>query len=68
MISLRLNKVDEELIRAYAKMKNITLTDLLRESVMEKIESEIDLKNFDEAIKLMKKTYSFEEVEKELGL
>ncbi len=36
MISLRLNKVDEELIREYAKMKNITLTDLLRESVMEK--------------------------------
>ncbi len=68
MISLRLNKVDEELIREYAKMKNITLTDLLRESVMKKIESEIDLKNFDEAIKLMKKTYSFEEVEKELGL
>ncbi len=68
MISLRLNQVDEELIREYAKINNITLTDLLRDSVMEKIENEIDLKNFDKAMKSMKKTYSFEEVEKEFGL
>lgn len=68
MISLRLNKDDETLIRKYAEMTNVTLTDLLRNSVIEKIENEIDLQSFDKAMKAMKKTYSFEEVEKELGL
>lgn len=68
MISLRLSEKDEGLIREYAKLHHITLTDLFRESVIEKIENEIDLENFENALKNMKKTYSFEEVEKELGL
>lgn len=67
-ISVRLNEEDEKLIREYANLKNMSLSDLLRNSVMEKIEDEIDLKSFDKAMKDMKKTYSFEEVKKELGM
>lgn len=70
-ISVRLNEKDAELIRAYADMNNISLSDLIRNAVMEKIEDEYDLKRYDEALKKYKenpKTYSLDEVEKELGL
>ena len=67
-ISIRLNEEDEKLIREYASLKHISLSDLLRNSVIEKIEDEIDLKSFNKAMKAMKKTYSFDEVKKELGL
>ncbi len=67
-ISIRLNEEDEKLIREYASLKHISLSDLLRNSVIEKIEDEIDLKSFEKAMKDMKKTYSFDEVKKELGL
>lgn len=67
-ISIRLNQEDEKLIREYANLKHISLSDLLRNSVMEKIEDEIDLQSFEKAIKNMRKTYSMEEVKKELGL
>jgi len=67
-ISIRLNQEDEKLIREYANLKHISLSDLLRNSVMERIEDEIDLQSFEKAMKDMKKTYSMEEVKKELGL
>ena len=67
-ISIRLNQEDEKLIREYANLKHISLSDLLRNSVMGKIEDEIDLQSFEKAMKDMKKTYSMEEVKKELGL
>jgi uncharacterized protein (DUF1778 family) len=67
-ISIRLNEEDEKLIREYANLNHISLSDLLRNSVIEKIENEIDLKSFDKAMKNMKKVYSFDEVKKELGL
>lgn len=70
-ISVRLNEKDTELIKAYADMNNISLSDLIRNAVMEKIEDEYDLKRYDEALKKYKenpKTYSLDEVEKELGL
>ncbi len=67
-ISIRLNEEDEKLIREYANLNHISLSDLLRNSVIEKIENEIDLKSFDKAMKTMKKVYSFDEVKKELGL
>lgn len=70
-ISVRLNEKDTELIKAYADMNNISLSDLIRNAVIEKIEDEYDLKRYDEALKKYKenpKTYSLDEVEKELGL
>lgn len=42
-ISLRMDEEDAYLIKQYAKAKNITVSALLRNAVLEKIENEIDL-------------------------
>ena len=70
-ISVRLNEEDTALFKSYADLNNITLSELVRNAVMEKIEEEFDLKCYEEAIKEYRenpKTYTLEEVERELGL
>ena len=70
-ISVRLSKEDTELIKKYAEMNNISLSDLIRNAVLEKIEDEYDLKCYYEAMEEYKKnpkTYTMDEVKKELGL
>ena len=70
-ISVRLNEEDTNIIKAYAAMNNISLSDLIRNAIMEKIEDEYDLECYKKAMKKYKanpKTYSMEEVKKELGL
>lgn len=70
-ISVRLSDKDTELIKAYAEMNNISLSDLIRNAVLEKIEDEYDLECYKKAIEEYKKnpkTYTMEEVKKELGL
>ena len=70
-ISVRLNEKDTKLIKAYADMNNISLSDLIRNAVLEKIENEYDLECYNKAIKEYKKnpkTYTMDEVKKELGL
>ncbi len=70
-ISVRLNEKDTELIQTYAKMHNISLSDLIRNAVLEKIENEYDLDCYNQAIEEYKKnpkTYSMEEIKKELNL
>lgn len=70
-ISVRLNEKDTELIQTYAKMHNISLSDLIRNAVLEKIENEYDLDCYNKAIEEYKKnpkTYSMEEIKKELNL
>ena len=42
-ISLRMDEEDAKLIKEYAKVKNITVSALFRNAVLEKIENEIDL-------------------------
>ena len=42
-ISLRMDEEEEKLIKEYAKAKNITISALFRNAVLEKIEDEIDL-------------------------
>ncbi|MCI9178345.1 MAG: ribbon-helix-helix protein, CopG family [Clostridia bacterium] len=64
-ISVRLNEKDTKLIKAYAELNNISLSDLVREAVLEKIEDEYDLESYKKAIEEYKKnpvTYSHEEV------
>ena len=64
-ISVRLSDKDTELIKAYAEMNNISLSDLVRNAVLEKIEDEYDLKVYYEAMEEYKKnpkTYTHEEV------
>ena len=70
-ISVRLNEKDTELIKAYTKINNISLSDLIRNAVLEKIEDEYDLECYNKAIEEYRKnpkTYTMEEVKKELGL
>ncbi len=70
-ISVRLDDKDSKLIKTYAKMNNISLSDLIRTALLEKIEDEYDLKCYESAIKDYKKnpkTYTLDEVKKELGL
>ena len=63
-ISVRLSDKDTELIKAYADMNNISLSDLVRNAVIEKIEDEYDLKIYYEAVE----EYNKNPKEKELGI
>lgn len=70
-ISVRLSDKDTELIKAYAKMNNISLSDLIRNAVLEKIEDEYDLESYNKAMEEYKKNpkkYTMKEVKEELGL
>ena len=70
-ISVRLNEKDTELIKENEKINNISLSDLIRNAVLEKIEDEYDLECYNKAIEEYRKnpkTYTMEEVKKELGL
>ena len=50
-ISLRMDEEDEKLIKEYAKTKNITVSSLIRNAVLEKIEDEIDMDLYHIAMK-----------------
>ena len=70
-ISVRLNEDDTRLMKLYAEMNNISLSDLIRNAVIEKIEDEYDLECYEKAIKEHEKnpkTFTLDEVKKELGL
>ena len=70
-ISIRLNPAEDELIRNYANLHGISVSELMRQAVLEKIEDEIDMRLYAEAMEEYKKnpkTYTLEEVERELGL
>ena len=70
-ISLRLSNEDAILIKKYAELNKLSVSDLIRQTVMERIENEYDLEMFNKALEEYKEdpvTYSLDEVEKELGL
>ena len=70
-ISLRLSDEDALLIKKYAELNRLSVSDLIRQTVMERIETEYDLETFDKTMAEYKKnpvTYSLDEVERELGL
>lgn len=71
IISLRLNKKDAKLFKEYAKSNGMTLSELVKSSVLERIEDEYDLKAYNEAMSEFEKnpvTYSLDDVEKGLDL
>lgn len=43
-ISLRLEDKDAELIKEYAAMKRITVSELIRQTIMDRIAGEVDLR------------------------
>lgn len=70
-ISVRLSDKDTELIKAYTEMNGISLSDLVRKAIIEKIEDEYDLKCYYEAMEEYKespKTYTHEEVKEMMEL
>ncbi|MCI8647381.1 MAG: CopG family transcriptional regulator [Firmicutes bacterium] len=70
-ISVRLNDADAELIKQYAELNHISVSELVRQAVMEKIEEDYDLAMYYEAKAEHEKnpvTYSHEEVKKMLEL
>lgn len=70
-ISLRLSDAEATLIKNYAAMNRMSVSELVRQTVLERIEDEIDLKAYEKAMEEYKAnpvTYSLDEVEKELGL
>ena len=70
-ISLRLNNEDTELVKSYANMHGLTVSEFVRKSIMERIEYDLDLKAYNEAMEKYKEnpvSYSLEEIEKELDL
>ena len=69
-ISLRLNNSDSEIIKAYAEMKGLSISEFVRRTVLERIEDEFDLKVYEAALSEYKKnpvTYSLDEVIKEIN-
>ena len=68
-ISLRMDEEDEILIKEYAKTKNITVSSLFRNAVLEKIEDEIDMDLYHIAMKqhiANPQVVSFDEMMKEI--
>lgn len=70
-ISVRLNNHDAALFRKYAEVKGISVSELLRRSVLEQIENDFDLECYEKAMQEYRdnpETFTLDEVEKELGL
>ncbi|MGN0588268.1 MAG: type II toxin-antitoxin system RelB family antitoxin [Ruminiclostridium sp.] len=69
-VSLRLSDDDAMLIKKYAETNGISVSELVRRSVLERIEEEYDLNAFEKAMEEYRKTpktYSLDEIKKELG-
>ena len=70
-ISFRLSETDSVLFKKYAEMNGISISELVRRSVLEHIEEEYDLQAYEKTLAEYKEnpiTYTLDEVEKELGL
>ena len=71
IISVKLSNEETEIIKAYANKKNISLPDLIKNIVLEKIEDEYDLECYKKAMKEYKKnpnSYTIDDVKNKLEL
>ncbi len=69
-ITLRADTKQKNLIAEYAKLHGETMSGFIMETVLSKIEDEIDLRDMEEAIaehKTNPKTFTHDELKKELG-
>lgn len=70
VISLRIDTEEDKLIKEYAKANNLSVSALFRNSVLEKIENEIDLGLYNQAMaehNEKPQSISFEDMLKELS-
>lgn len=69
-ISVRVSEDDKKIIQHYSNVHGITSSELLKKATLEKIEDEIDLDLYHNAMKEYEAdstTYSTDEVDKMLG-
>ena len=70
-ISMRLNEQDAALMKQYAEFSGLTVSEMIRRTVLEKIEEEYDLQAYQKAWAAYQadpQTLTLNEVEQELGL
>ncbi|CAK8054491.1 type II toxin-antitoxin system RelB family antitoxin [Eupransor demetentiae] len=68
-MTLRIDDHDSELIKKFAQIHNLSISDFARQAMLGKIEDEYDLKELREAIATDDGTrFSMDEVHDELGL
>ena len=70
-LTLRVSDEDSQLIRDFAKLHGVSVSEYIRSTVMEHIEDEIDLEAYRQAkaeFEANPVTYSHEEVGRMLGL
>ena len=69
-ILLKINPEDEKVIKEYAKSKNISVSTLFRNSILEKIEDDIDLNLYKQAMQDFEEnpeSLSFDDMREELS-
>jgi len=65
LIQARLSSEEERLVKEYTKARNISVSALIRDAIFEKIEEDIDLKLYEDAMRAHftnPKEASFEEM------
>ena len=70
-ISLRLSEYEDNLIKNYAALRKMNISELIRQAVLERIEDEYDLQLYEKAMREYNKnskTYTLNEIEQELAL
>lgn len=70
-VSLRLTKKENTLIRNFAEIKGISVSEFLRESALDEIRNQLDLLTFDEAFQKYLEQPEFlsaKELKEKLGL
>lgn len=71
MISVRFDDQDTRLIKEYAKAKNTTISELVRDAVLDRIENEFDLQLYHDSMAGYSKNssaISFDDMMRELDL
>ena len=64
MFTVRINDEDASLIRAYAEMNGKSISEVMRNAIIEQIEDEYDLKAYEQAMEEYRKdpvSYTLEE-------
>jgi len=68
-MTIRIPREEKQLIRSYADLHGITMTDMIRRSVLERIEDEFDLRELEEAERTASGEYlTFDEMCARLGI
>jgi predicted DNA-binding protein len=70
-ISIRVSEKESELIKKYAELNGTTVSEVMRQAILNKIEDEFDIYLYDKALKEYEenpKTYTIQEAKELLDL